>query len=139
MATRLLDHHQALSNPGIKNEKDNLKVDVLYNDAEDPKVPELGVPLNSAGSDNEVKFSRLWNFWREPKLDLDAIATHLSVFDDKTTLEIYRPPPEYENVHRFDPLARWTWREERVSTSYLGLLMLMHCPRALYARSISES
>ena len=125
MTTRLLDLDQFPSKASTIGDKEgtDLKVDVLFNEPEDLEVPRHGGPLGSASrDDNEVKFSRLWNFWREPKLDLDAVATQLSVFDDKTTLEIYRPPPEYENVHRFDPLARWTWREERVSTSYLTFI-----------------
>ncbi|KAF8956088.1 major facilitator superfamily domain-containing protein [Flammula alnicola] len=60
-------------------------------------LPKLGFPLP----------------WKRAKLDLDAIATQPSVFDDPVTLKVYRPPPQYENVHRFDPLARWTWREEK--------------------------
>ena len=55
------------------------------------------------------------SFWRRmAKHDLDAIATQPSVFDDPVTLEVYRPPQSYENAHRFDPNARWTFREERV-------------------------
>ncbi len=53
-------------------------------------------------------------FWRRSKRNLDAIATQPSVFDDPKSLEVYRPPPQYENAHRFDPSARWTWREELV-------------------------
>lgn len=58
-------------------------------------------------------------FWdrlfRPLKHDPDAIATQPSVFDDPKSVEIYRPPPSYENAHRFDPKARWTWKEDRVS------------------------
>ncbi|TCD62156.1 hypothetical protein EIP91_007284 [Steccherinum ochraceum] len=66
-------------------------------------IPPLGVPPDPN------KRLRWWSRW---KRDPDSIATQPSVFDDPITLEIYRPPPRYENVHRFDPLARWTWREE---------------------------
>ncbi|KAL0575234.1 hypothetical protein V5O48_006725 [Marasmius crinis-equi] len=69
--------------------------------------PPLGVPL-------EKPTGGIWNRWRKrPKVNLDAIATQPSVFDDPIKLEVYRPPPQYENAHRFDPDARWTWREEK--------------------------
>lgn len=58
-----------------------------------------------------------WFGRQGPKVDLDAIATQPSVFDDPASRELYCPPPDYENAHRFDPDARWTWREERVGTS----------------------
>ncbi len=61
-----------------------------------------------------IGFGPLLSIFSKDKTDLDAVATQLSVFDDPSTLEAYRPPPQYENAHRFDPLARWTWREEKV-------------------------
>ena len=71
------------------------------------EVPALGAPVT------KDDFSRF--FRRRKKCELDSIATQPSVFDDAATLESYRPPPTWENAHRFDPTARWTWREEYVS------------------------
>ena len=70
-------------------------------------VPSLGAPIEE---------KRGFFLWRRTRRDPDAIATQPSVFDDPATLEVYRPPPVYESAHRFDPFARWTWREESVST-----------------------
>lgn len=42
----------------------------------------------------------------------DTIATKRSVFDDPTLAQAYAPRPDWENLHRFDPLERWTYREE---------------------------
>jgi hypothetical protein len=55
-----------------------------------------------------------WMLGRRPKYDLDSIATRRSVFDDPKLAEHYHPTPQYENLSRFDPSARWTHREEQV-------------------------
>ena len=91
-----------------------VKADSLYSDdsarkARTSSPPPLGIPIAEQAIDHW--WERVW----PPKRDLDSIATQPSVFDDPTTLETYKPPAAYENAHRFDPDARWTWREERVS------------------------
>ena len=87
------------------NDSDSVKYDAF--DSSAVEVPTLGTPV--------ARDARR-RLWRKGKHELDSIATQPSVFDDPATLETYRPPASWENTHRFDPLARWTWREEYVSS-----------------------
>ncbi|KAF7323734.1 Allantoate permease [Mycena kentingensis (nom. inval.)] len=45
--------------------------------------------------------------------DPDAIATRRSVYDNPDLAQHYWPKADYENIHRFDPNARWTYKEEQ--------------------------
>jgi hypothetical protein len=87
--------HSETSSDDKHDEKSGLKA-----------VPELGEPAQD--------YPGLRGIWKRVKKDPEAIATQPSVFDDPASLEVYRPPPEYENTHRFDPDVRWTWGEEQV-------------------------
>lgn len=75
------------------------------------EVPALGEPISEDGQHRP--------FWKRKRRDPEDIATQLSVFDDPATLDLYRPPPQYENAHRFDHLFRWTWGEEFVCFSLI--------------------
>lgn len=101
MATVLpkLDYRRSPDADDVSKTKDDSSATTV-------EVPPLGAPVEAGAS---------FAFWRRTRRDLDSIATQPSVFDDPFTLEVYRPKSTYENAHRFDPDARWTWREELVS------------------------
>ncbi|KAI0347970.1 MFS general substrate transporter [Trametopsis cervina] len=81
------------------------------------EIPPLGEPISEDSTRRP--------FWKKKKIVLDAVATQPSVFDDPTTLDVYRPPPQYENAHRFDPLFRWTWKEELAVVRKIDLRIMV--------------
>ncbi|KAF9270759.1 MFS general substrate transporter [Marasmius fiardii PR-910] len=98
----------------------------------DSGKPPLGLPV-------EETSDSLWKRWRKTNVDLDSIATQPSVFDDPITLEAYRPPPRYENAHRFDPDARWTWREERRVVRKVDLRIMLWAATMFFSLEIDRT
>jgi hypothetical protein len=98
-----------------KNEKTaRVKTSTIYETA----LP-LGVPAEE---------KRFW-FQRSKKAyDPNAIATQPSVFDDPETAKQYQPPATWENIHRFDPSARWTWGEEHKLIRKIDFKIMVRLP-----------
>ncbi|KAG1815200.1 allantoate permease [Suillus subaureus] len=71
--------------------------------------------------------------------DPDAIATRRSVFDDPDLAPHYWPKKEYENLHRFDPTARWTYREERALVRKLDWKIMLMATIGFSALNLDRS
>ncbi|EAU92307.1 hypothetical protein CC1G_00526 [Coprinopsis cinerea okayama7 len=133
MSTALLrDVKPTRDDSSSTDEKFSAKTDAYS--VKDFKVAPLGAPLPERQGN---PFANM--FRKAPRVELDAIATQPSVFDDPTTLEAYRPPPQYENSHRFDPDARWTWREENKVVRKVDLRIMIWACVMFFSLDIDRS
>lgn len=93
-----------------------LRSSVYSVDKKDSAIDSASIVSNDL-LDSEPEPFRLsdWLFRRNKQVvDLDTTATRRSVYDDPNLAEHYWPKSNYENIHRFNPKARWTLREEQV-------------------------
>ncbi|KAK9451835.1 major facilitator superfamily domain-containing protein [Limtongia smithiae] len=90
---------------------------------------ELHIPADwpPLATQNMPKFY-FWNQWNlKNTIDLEAIATQPSVFDDPDKAPFYQPTPKYESLARVDHRARWTWREEIAIVRKIDLRIMLWC------------
>ncbi|KAL5504940.1 hypothetical protein ACEPAH_7603 [Sanghuangporus vaninii] len=104
-AERPLSSHSASSTSTIEKAGGDLKK------SQDGSTDDLLPPITESAGFSDVLFP--WRRRRKEVYDLDECATRRSVFDDPLLAKHYWPTPKYENLHRFDPNARWTFREEK--------------------------
>ncbi|KAG2112311.1 allantoate permease [Suillus discolor] len=100
------------------------------------------LPTDDLVDETEEQFSWTKSIFRRKQMfsrDLDAIATRRSVFDDPGLAQYYWPNKDYENLHRFDPTARWTYREEKALVRKLDWKIMLMAAIAFSALNLDRS
>ncbi|KAK9467980.1 major facilitator superfamily domain-containing protein [Lipomyces arxii] len=113
------------------------------------RAGKLNIPKDwPALAAHEPKKYGFWNVRGPKDVDLDAVATQTSVYDDPEKAKLYQPLPNYENLHRFNPLARWTWRDEiklvrkidfRIMTWCAIMFMALQLDRGNISQAVADN
>lgn len=118
------------SSQGSLDDLGDIKLDRKSAHVKSKEVHVAALPLGVPGEEKKFWFQR-----SKKSYDPDAIATQPSVFDDPATAKEYQPPADWENIHRFDPSARWTWAEENKLVRKIDLKIMVSQPDPLRYRS----
>lgn len=105
--------------------------DVLHGDIKESDIRVSPVDSHTAPLCIPRSEKRFW-FQKDKTYDPSAIATQPSVYDDLDLAKDYRPREDWENLHRFDPSARWTWGEENKLIRKIDLKIMVFAAVALY-------
>jgi hypothetical protein len=100
-------NQKGLSDPGLHNDPERHGSSTSSKE----RLPEVPLDPLALVSPTQAITSL---FKKREKKDPNDIATQPSVFDDPEQAKFFQPHPKYENLHRFNPAARWTWAEEKV-------------------------